>query len=469
MTNIKIPNPQPKQWEFLTATARYVGYGGARGGGKSWAVRTKAKASCLKYPGIRVLILRRTYQDLLENHINILRAELSPIARYKESEKILTFVNGSVIKFGYCDCERDLGQYQGPEYDLVFLEEATQFPEDWFKILAACVRGINSFPKRLYLTCNPGGIGHAWVKRLFIERDYRGNENPDDYVFIPAKVTDNEILMRTNPEYIHFLDNLPADIREAWRDGNWDVFTGQFFTEWNRDIHVIEPFEIPAWWRLYITLDYGMDMLAAYLIAVNGEGEAFVVDEVYEGKDSGAGHNGLIISEAAERLKGLDAGRREGITFLAPPDLWNKRQETGRSAADIFGENGIDLIKTSNDRVDGWMAMREWMKPCAGTDGSPTARLRIFRGCVNLIRTLPQLMYDTKKPSDAAKEPHEVTHAPDAIRGFCVYWTSKAVRRGHGAPGASRPTKWTEDMWEDYNRAGSDGKKTLIGMWGEPK
>jgi phage terminase large subunit len=160
---------------------------------------------------------------------------------------------------------------------------------------------------------------------------------------------------------------------------------------------------------------------------------------------------------------------------LAPPDMWNKRQETGRSAADIFSENGITLIQTSNDRVDGWMAMREWLKPYTGADGAPTARLRIFRGCVNLIRTLPQLMYDTKKPSDAATAPHEVTHAPDAIRGFCVYWISRAKspRRSaeNGTPGV-RPlqggifSEWTADMREDYNRASAAEKKLLMEMWG---
>jgi phage terminase large subunit len=426
-TRIRLSRPQPKQWEFLRATERYVGYGGARGGGKSWAVRFKATALCACQAGIRVLILRRTFPELRENHIGVMRSELRGIARYRETEKTLTFVNGSVIRFGYCDAENDVDQYQGQEYDVIFIDEATHFTEYQFRVLGACVRGVNDFPKRMYITCNPGGVGHAWVKRLFIERAFRVDENPDDYVFIPARVSDNPVLVEKTPGYLDFLNNLPDGIREAWRDGDWDVFAGQFFTEWNREIHVAEPFAIPDWWRLYVTMDYGMDMLAAYTVAVDQAGGAYVVDELYEGRDLGDGHNGLIISDAALRLGEMAKGRK--ITaWLAPPDLWNSRQETGRSVADIFREHGISLTRTSNDRVDGWMAVREWLKVTKGPDGQPSARLRIFRGCVNLIRTLPLLMYDPKRPSDAATEPHEITHAPDAIRGFCVYWTSSAKK-----------------------------------------
>jgi len=460
-TVITIQRPQPKQWEFLNAKAKYIAYGGARGGGKSWAVRTKAVALCLVHPGIRILILRRTYKELEENHIEILKKEMSGAATYNDTKKQLTFVTGSTIKFGYCDCERDLDQYQGPEYDVLFIDEATQIPENWYKILAACVRGINDFPKRLYLTCNPGGVGHAWVKRLFIERNFKKDEDPEDHLFIPAKVTDNPILIKTNPGYVKFLDNLPDGIREAWRDGNWDVFTGQFFTEWDRDVHVVDPIEVPGWWRWYLTIDYGMDMLAAYLIAMDDKGTAWVADEAYEGRDLGDGHDGLIISDAAEFLLKMVAGRQ--VTYLAPPDMWSKRQETGKSAADIFRESGITLTKTSNDRVDGWFAMRERLKVRKGIDGKPAAGLKIFKNCANLIRTLPQLMYDTNKPSDASKEPHEITHAPDAIRGFCVYWTMKPKK-----PHNQSKTKWTPDMWEDYNNANAELRRYLRGKWGNP-
>lgn len=431
--------PNPKQVEFFKARARFVGYGGARGGGKSWSIRQKARLLALYYGGIRILILRRTFPELQENHILPMRSDLAGLAVWKESEKAFSFPNGSRIKFGYCASEHDVDQYQGQEYDVIFLDEATQFTEYQYITLVPCIRGVNDFPKRMYLTCNPGGVGHAWVKRLFIDRDYREDEDPADYVFISAKATDNPQLMATNPGYVKMLNNLPPGLREAWRDGSWDVFAGQYFTEWDREIHVCEPFRPPAWWRWYVTMDYGLDMLAAYLVAVDDRGTAYVTREVYQGRDLGSGACGLIVSEAAEAVKQL----ADGVSvyeWLAPPDLWNRRQETGKSVADIFAEHGVYLTRTSNDRVAGWLAVKEWLQVHVDEQGISTARLKIFRGCTNLIRCLPQLQYDDKNPSDCATEPHEITHGPDAIRGFCVYWTTKSI----GEPRAPARQRLTE-------------------------
>ncbi len=429
---INFDAPQPKQQAFFDARTRYVCYGGARGGGKSWCVRHKAVFMALKWNGIRILILRRTFPELRENHILPLRAMLAPMgkaAQYRAADKTFEFRNGSRIVFGYCASEGDVDQYQGQEYDVIFIDEATHFTEYQYKTLTACLRGANDFPKRMYLTCNPGGVGHAWVKRLFIDRDFQGDERAEDYVFIPAKLKDNLILMEKDPEYARRLDNLPPGLREAWRDGKWDVFVGQFFTEWDREIHVVEAFQPPAWWRWYVTMDYGLDMLAALLIGVNDLGEAYVVGEVYEGRDLSTEydpHEGLIVSEAAEAVKDL-AGGRTITAYLAPPDLWNARQETGKSVADIFAEHGVYLTKTSNDRTDGWLAVKEWLKPRMCEDGEKRPRLRFFPNCRNIIRCLPLLQYDEKRPNDVKNEPHELTHAPDALRGFCVYWTASGL------------------------------------------
>ena len=299
----------------------------------------------------------------------------------------------------------------------------------------------------MYLTCNPGGVGHAWVKRLFVDRQYVSGERPEDYEFIQAKDTDNPVLLEKDPEYVHTLESLPYELREAWLNGSWDIFAGQYFSEWNRDVHVVEPFAIPAWWRRYITLDYGLDMLAAYLIVVDDHDMAYVVQEVYKGRDLGEGAKGLIVSEAAAEVKTL-AGNGNIAAYLAPPDLWNARQETGKSVADIFAESGVYLTQTSNDRIDGWMAMHERLHVFEDEQGVQVAKLRIFPQCVNLIRTLPQLRYDDKRINDVATEPHELTHGPDALRGWCVYWTRRAsvpaapLRRTcwkitHGPPRAS--------------------------------
>ncbi|MBR4006444.1 phage terminase large subunit, partial [Fibrobacter sp.] len=173
---LHIPRPNPRQAEFLSATEKYIAFGGARGGGKSWAVRTKAKLLALRYAGIRLLILRRTYQELESNHIRFLRAELHGIATYRATDRLFTFPNGSTLEFGYCANDGDADRYQGAEYDVIFLDECTQLKEQWMRQLAACIRGVNDFPKRIYYTCNPGGPGHSYIKRLFIDRRFEAGE-----------------------------------------------------------------------------------------------------------------------------------------------------------------------------------------------------------------------------------------------------------------------------------------------------
>lgn len=414
-----------KQLEFFRAKERFICYGGARGGGKSWSVRKKVMLLGVNYPGIRMLLLRRSFPELRENHILPLMAELKSIATYKETDKAFTFPNGSRLRFGYCDTESDVNQYQGQEYDVIFLDEATQFTKYQFDTLTACVRGANNFPKRMYLTCNPGGVGHEWVKRLFIDKQYTATENPADYRFISATVYDNKALLEQDTGYVSMLENLPEDLRRAWLHGEWDSFEGRYFKEFSRNLHVCQPFEIPSNWRHYITMDYGLDMLAAYRVSVDEHNHAYVTGEVYE--------SGCIISEAAQRIIGLADGY-DITDYLAPPDLWNSRQETGKSVSDIFYEHGIMLTKTNNDRVAGWMAVHDRLHQ--NEDGA--VGLKIFENCINLIRCLPLLQYDQKRPNDVANQPHELTHAPDALRGFCVYWTRPAAGDVKRKPDAIR-------------------------------
>lgn len=408
---LSIGRPNPRQIEFFKARARYIAYGGARGGGKSWAVRVKATLLALNYSGIKMLILRRTFPELYENHIRQMRVLLGDAALWRSQDKSFTFPNGSIIKFGYCKAESDVLQYQGQEYDVIFMDEATQFTEYQYATLTATIRGANPFPKRMYLTCNPGGVGHAWVKRLFIDRDFTGSERPEDYTFIKATVYDNAVLMDSDPDYVHMLENLPDGLREAWLLGSWDVFAGQYFTEWAPDVHVLKPFPVPYTWRRYFAMDYGLDMLAAYVIAVDPQDRAYVIKEHYE--------SGLIISDAARAVKELCAGE-EIFQWFAPPDLWNRNRDTGRSVAEIFGEQGIYLSQTDNERVNGWMDMHEYLRVTVDEQGQRSAGLRIFADCKNLIRCIPLLQFDEKKPNDVSGEPHELTHAPDAIRYFCA-------------------------------------------------
>jgi phage terminase large subunit len=268
----------------------------------------------------------------------------------------------------------------------------------------------------MYFTCNPGGIGHIWVKRLFIDRDYKESENPEDYTFIKSLVYDNEFIMTNDPGYVKTLENLPEDRRKAMLYGDWDIFEGQYFTEFNREVHVIDPFVIPDNWNRYLSIDYGLDMLAVVWIAVDTQNKSYVYKELYE--------SNLIISEASKRILEVN-GKDKYIYIYAPPDLWNRRQETGMSAEDIFKQNGVTLKKSNNNRVQGWYAVKENLKIYESKDEQAgniirTADLKIFKNCTNLIRCIPQVQHDERDGNDVANEPHEITHINDALRGYCI-------------------------------------------------
>lgn len=400
--------PSEKQKEFLLSKTKYTAYGGARGGGKSYALRHKLALMCLRYPGIRTLLIRRTYPELRENHIRplmkMLCAKDAALAEYSERDKCFEFINGSRLKLGYLADDGDLLQYQGQEFDVIAIDEATQIDEHAFAVLTAALRGANGFPKRMYLTCNPGGVGHGWVKRLFVDRDFRPTEKPEEYSFIPAGVYDNDALISLDPDYVAQLENLPEELRRAWLYGSWDIFSGQFFPEFKEGVHTCASMELPENVSRYLAIDYGLDMLAALFIAVDGGGRAYVYDEIYE--------SGLIVSEAAELIL---PKLTEDTVCIAPADLWSRQKDSGLSIAELFAAAGVYFGKLTPSRIGGWAATKEWLK----TDESGKSRLVIFNTCKNLIRTLPLLLCDEKRPGDASTEPHEITHAPDALRYFC--------------------------------------------------
>ena len=401
--------PSAQQRAFFISMAKHVAYGGARGGGKSWAMRRKFVLLALRRPGLQLLLLRRTLPELQENHGRPLQQELYDLANYNAGARSFHFPNGSRIRLGYCDKEADVYQYQGQEYDVIGLEEATHFTEAQMQFLCTCNRSTRAdFRPRMYYTCNPGGVGHTWVKRLFIDRLYRGSERAEDYTFIQSLVYENKFLMEHSPEYVRTLENLPEERRKAMLHGDWDVFDGQYFSEFKRDLHVMRPFLIPKHWRRYVSLDYGLDMLACYWIALDEQENAYVYKELYE--------SNLVVTQAAKRIAEMTT--EQVYAYYAPPDLWNRHSDTGKSTAEIFAESGIMLVKAQNDRVQGWYNLHEWLRPYEDEQGKTTAHLKVFDNCRNLIRTLPALACDEKNPNDCAREPHELTHAPDAIRYF---------------------------------------------------
>lgn len=424
---INIPEPNDKQKLFLSDPHKFIAFGGARGGGKSWCVRVKAILLAFTYAGIKMMIMRRTYPELYANHIKPLLAML-PIGSYKynDSKKELTFPNGSTLLFRYCNNDKDLLNYQGTEVDVLFIDEATQFSEEQYKILIACVRGVNSFPKRVYLTCNAGGIGHQWVKRLFISKAYTDGENPEEYSFIQSLVTDNKALLKEQPDYIKQLEALPPKLKEAWLYGNWDIFEGQFFEDFvdrpdqydsKQWTHVIEPFEIPEGWKIYRSFDWGYNKpFSCGWWAVDYDGVAYRILELYGcTKTPNEGVKWTppqVFAEIAriEREHRWLKGKR--IVGIADPAIWNA--ETGKSIADVASEHSVFFQKGDHERIAGWMQVHYRL----AFDDNGFPMMYIFSNCKAFIRTMPLLQYSEHKPEDLDTDGED--HVADEVRYFLM-------------------------------------------------
>ena len=444
MSRIDLSQISDKQYAFLSADKKHVGFGGARGGGKSWSVRTKAKILAATYPGIKLLIVRRTFPELVNNHIEFLRTELYGIAKYTENKKVFTFTNGSTIKFGYCNNDKDLDQYQGAEFDVIFLDEATQLQEMWIKKIIACVRGVNEFPKRIYYTCNPGGASHGYFKRLFIDKAYEDGEDPEEYAFIQALVTDNKALMASQPDYIKQLEALPPKLREAWLYGRWDIFEGQFFEDFrttpdiqkcadagitpeeavqqHRWTHVIEPFDITQGdkrgWHIMRSYDFGYNKpFSLGYWAVDYDGVLYRIMEMYgctQTPDEGVKWSP---DEQFRRIRELENTHpwlkgRKIVDSVADPAIWDSSR--GESIAETAARYGIYFTPGDNQRIPGWMQVHYRLQ----FDENGYSRMYVFSNCKAFIRTMPLMMYSETNPEDLDTKLED--HCPDEVRYMCM-------------------------------------------------
>lgn len=424
---INIPEPNEKQKLFLADHHKYVAFGGARGGGKSWSVRAKATILAFRYPGIKQIIIRKTYPELIANHVKPLK-EMLPQGSYKynDSKKEMYFPNGSQILFRYLANDGDLDRFQGTECDILYIDEGTQFTEEQFKMLIACVRGANNFPKRVYITCNPGGVGHQWVKRLFVDRNYNESENPEDYNFIQSGVRDNKVLMEMQPDYIKQLEALPPKIREAWLNGSWDVYMGQFFEDFydfpdhyidRVGTHVIEPFEIPNDWTIYRSFDWGYAKpFSCGWWAIDHDGVAYRILELYGCTKTPNEGVKWVPDKVFGEIHRIETEHRwlkgKNIIGVADPAIWDA--QTGESLAERAAKHQVYFTKGDHERLAGWMQVHYRL----AFDENGYAMLYIFKNCKAFIRTIPLLMYDDHKPEDLDTEGED--HVADEVRYFCM-------------------------------------------------
>ena len=404
---------QPRQSDAFCqleqGIAPYILYGGAKGGGKSRLVRDYQIFRRNKYPGTRGLIARRTYGELRANHIEPLFQERPYLFQYwHASDGELRWPNGSITEFKYLERTDDVYRYQGIEYADIDLDECTQHEHRVFQILQTSLRippevvmACPGVQPRFLLTGNPGGVGHGWVKRLFIDRVYdpEQGERAEDYAFIPAKVWDNKLLLDTNPDYMRRLENLPDDLRKAYLDGDWSVFAGQYFKGLRPSKHMVDDFPVPTHWARFRALDWGYDhpTVVCWFTVDPRNGQSYIYRHYKK--------NRTVSTVMAERV--LEMSRDEKILdTVAGHDLWTSIKHDEKRPEDtvekLLREKGLYLRKAVIDRVPGWQLLREYLYWEEGKRETP--RLRIFRSCSEIYDGLARLIHaDTGDPEDVKK------------------------------------------------------------------
>lgn len=482
MSQVIIPyEPQPRQVLYhQTVAIDELLYGGAAGGGKSEATIWDALYYGLTYPESRQIIFRRKFPDL-ERSIIARTMQVYPkqVATYNASKHIWTLITGSVIELAHWDHDNDYLKYQGAEYDVVRWEELTQFREKWYTLMLSRIRGAKPYPRFVKSTTNPGQEGHIWVKKRFIDigpweqvhtiQDRNEDGEPLHYpadhpksgqsittrrVFIPAKVSDNQKLIENDPDYVARLMRLSTKERKQLLEGDWDTFAGQYFEEWSRAIHVVEPFTIPSDWRRYRALDegYNPDPFVCLWIAVDRDGNAYVYRELSQTK--------LLSRDQVRRVKELTPHGEQVDYSVGDTSFWNKSKvDSGKSPAEVFAEEGVPLIQANKERINGWKRIREWLDPYEETDPVTgetytAARLRVFSTCLKTIEAIPAMIHDDLHPEDV--EEHELDHIPDALR----YW---AMSRPQPTKPAPKPVDTSIEARVRRNIA-QIGKKRRGGM-----
>jgi len=410
--------PHPRQSFALARQEFEIAFGGARGGGKSSCLMAwMVDPEYLNNPQFRGLIIRRNYDDL-RDYID----RASQMYRHLEVEVVgnpaeFRFPTGAIIRTGHLMDKQAYQKYQGHEYQKIGIEEATLIhdEEDYLKLISSCRSTVGLAPQ-VFLTCNPGGPGHSWFKKRFVdnprEKTFYDPVTSRTRIFIPSKIHDNPKLMEEDPGYFEMLKGLPDELRRAWLDGDWDVYYGQYFSQWRYDVHVCEPFHIPSNWYRYRGIDYGYKApFAVVWYAVDPNKNVYLYRDYYVAEMELSGH--------IEAINALSKGEEYRAT-LGDPSMWirnpqNMNKSDGvagshMAIADIMRKGGIPMIKANNNRLSGWNLLREYLK----WDDETPPKLHIFHTCNKFIETLPMLVHDLRRPEDL--DTRGPDHLADAAR-----------------------------------------------------
>jgi len=445
---ITIPyEPNAKQAIFHACGADEVVYGGAKGGGKSCGLVIEALAYGLEYPEALVYLFRETYDDLEANIIREWKEKVPrELYQYHETKHIATLINGTKVYFRYIRNLEDALSYQGRSMDFIGVDELTQHEEKPIQILLSCLRSPKGYPPRFRGTCNPGGIGHLWVKnRYIIPTDYGKKWAIDEVTgntiaFIPATVYDNYVLMENDPAYVRRLENLPPALRKAYKDGDWDAYEGQAFAEFSHEIHVCEPFIIPDHWTRWRSVDNGYsDPFAWYWFAVSEDGIVYIYREyTRDPKDEKVGYSDQarkVVELSTHTVLdeyGKEIEVEEPYSFIAAGlDAWatHVRDTQGKTLIDYYQEGGLTgFVRPITDRKLRKATWHEYLRPFDHPDqerfpGKKIAKVQIFSTCKKLIETLPVLIEDEKNPEVIAE--CDLDHWYDGAGYGLIVWHTR--------------------------------------------
>lgn len=420
--------PSPKQQQFHDATEYDVFYGGARGGGKTVAVLMEAIRACIRYPGLQVGAFRRTYGELRDNLIKELgrwRYAKAVGGVYNGSEFELRFPNGSMIMFRYGETLVDATRRQGGQYQLLIIDERTLVSPEVVAFLESNLRSGQAEIPVLGIRSagNPGGAGHGAVRDRYVEKTNHGRDVYEDeggrsVRFIPSKASDNPHL---DDDYHNRLNALPEGLRAAFRDGSWESFGGQIFTEWRYDRHTVDPFQVPDIWRKHAGIDWGYsDPFCCVWAALDSDRRLWI----YQDLTTRVNERTTLQWSPEEQAKQVLS--REGVAEWniirhADPSTGSHTHghETVKSK---WTEYGLTTVPAVNDRLAGWQAIHHWLGdmpacPIHLAQGEITCpRLHVMRNCIEVIRTLPDLPYNRRAGAAEDADTHADDHMPDAVR-----------------------------------------------------
>ena len=398
------------QEDFLAAGETDVLYGGAAGGGKSYAMLIDPLRFAHR-PSHRALIIRRSMPELREliDKSRELYPKAFPGAKYKEVEKLWIFPSGAKMEFGFLERDADVYRYQGQAYSFIGFDEITHLPTEFaWNYLASRLRTTDpEIETYMRCTANPGGAGAGWVKKRYIDpappnQSFRG-EDGLTRKFIPARLQDNPYLAQDG-RYEQMLNALPPTQRKQLLEGNWDVAEGAAFTEFNPIEHVITPFEIPVHWERSKGIDYGYasESCCVWGAVDPSDGTLIIYRELYR--------KGLLGSDLANMITEMEYEDPFSVQGVLDTACWSKTGTTGPTVGETLQRAGHKLRRADKNRIQGKIQIHEYLK--LQQSGRP--RLQIFNTCPNLIRELQSIPLDRSKPEDV--DTNASDHAYDALR-----------------------------------------------------